>query len=360
MRAAIAILVLLAGASWSSAQGPAPAAPGTPPTPAPSAPQPPAPEPAQRPDQAPQPTQPRQPLAEKYAQRLAALDPSRPEEYYRLGEEIADEVELVEDRRLATSLYVLAATLDIKRGGRPVTASAACVALADLIRNERERRWLVYLSRTLDPRRVPPEWLARAAPTTADSPVYQMAAALGLVRSGHGIQARQLLEKPEVKAGLARLESMLQRMGGGSLFQVTREAQRWPCPECSGGRITKRGNPPDAKICPICKADPGPVISENVFLGQLRFEAVLLQGNQRSWAAQLAADEGAPLRDTDPSTLPVVFEVDPDKPFWRDGQWVPDPSAPRPPPKPAKPADPPASGAPAETADPVPPSSSGS
>jgi hypothetical protein len=72
-------------------------------------------------------------------------------------------------------------------------------------------------------------------------------------------------------------------------------------------------------------------MSEGMFLAQLRFEAILLQGSQRSWAAQLATDHGAPLRDTDPSTLPVVFEVDPDKVLWREGQWVVDPSAPKPP-----------------------------
>jgi len=274
------------------------------------------------------------PVAEVFNDRLEALTPARPADYYLLGEEVAAEASTYADRQLAITLFVLAAELDVRRGGRPVTASAAYIALADVITSERDRRWLLYLARTLDPRRVSPEWLGRIAAPTVESPVYQIATGLGLVRSGHGVQARQMLEKPEVQAAMVRLEPLLRNLGAGTVTQLNREARLWPCPDCSGARIIKRGNPPEAKICNHCKGDPGPSLTESAFLGQLRFEALLLQGNQRSWAAQVASDGFAPLRDSDPSSLPVVFEVDPAKVVWRGGEWVVDPSAPLPPPKP--------------------------
>jgi hypothetical protein len=295
-----------------------------------------APPAAQAPDAQPSDTGPvpGKPLSEKFNDKLEQLSPSRPEEYYLLGEEVAAEVATYNDRQLAITLFVLAADLDLRRNTRPVTASAACLALADVIKSDRDRRWLIYLSRTLDPRRVTPEWLARPAPATSESPVYQVATALGLVRSGHGVQARQMLDKPEVKEALDRLEPILRNLGGGSVAQLTREAMLWPCSECSNARVIKRGSPPEVRICPRCKADPGPQLTEEQFLGQLRFESMLLQGNQRSWAAQALSDNAAPLRDSDPSTLAIAFDVDTAKVLWRNGQWVVDPNAPPPPPKP--------------------------
>jgi hypothetical protein len=315
-RTSAAVLLLFsAHAAGQTAPAPAP----TPPPPAPAT--------------AAQPQPATKPVAEVFNDRLEALTPARPVDYYLLGEEVAAEASTYADRQLAITLFVLAAELDLRRGGRPVTASAAYIALADVITSERDRRWLLYLARTLDPRRVSPEWLGRIAAPTVESPVYQIATGLGLIRSGHGVQARQMLEKPEVQAALVRLEPLLRNLGAGTLTQLNREAKLWPCPDCSGARVIKRGNPPEAKICNHCKGDPGPSLTESAFLGQLRFEALLLQGSQRSWAAQVASDGFAPLRDSDPSSLPVVFEVDVSKVLWRGGQWVVDPSAP-PPPKP--------------------------
>ena len=311
--------------------------------------------PVSMPEPEPAPPTPPQPLALRFADRLHTLTPTRPEDYYLLGEELAPEVATSDDRQLTVTLYVLAAHLDIQRSTRPLTASAACVALADLIKSERDRRWLIYLARTLDSRRVQPEWLARTSPPTIDSPVYQIATALGLVRSGHGVQARQMLEKPDVQSALERFEPIMKNLGGGSLATLNREASLWPCPQCNNTRMTRRGNPPEVKLCTSCRGDPGPQLSEAVFLAQLRFESLLLQGTQRSWAAQALADGAAPLRDNDPSTLPVVFDVDPARVLWRNGQWVNDPSVP---PRPASQMPgPPASSEPKTTA---PPSDSGS
>ena len=48
---------------------------------------------------------------------------------------------------------------------------------------------------------------------------------------------------------------------------------------------------------------PGPQLSEEELIAQLRFEAVLLNGIQRSWSAQMVVDLGATLRDPDPEDL---------------------------------------------------------
>ena len=77
---------------------------------------------------------------------------------------------------------------------------------------------------------------------------------------------------------------------------------------------------------PEIKAPPEPTAEQLATLkselaNQLRIEAVLLQGTQRSWAAQVLSDAGAPLRDLDPAELPGTYAVDPKKVLGRDGQW---------------------------------------
>ncbi len=272
----------------------------------------------------------RVPLRVALDARLGVLTPAAPEAYFLLGEEAADGAVTAEDRQLAAELLVLAMHLDAARGGVKTTAASACLALAELSKSDRDRRWLVYLSRSLDPRRVPPQWLAGEAPATVDSASYQVAALIGLVRSGDGVQARQLLAKEEVRAALQGYDSMLGNLRGGSAARVMREAERWPCTECGNQRVVRRGSPPEPRLCPLCKGDPGAEVSEAEFMGQLLFEALLLQGNQRSWAAQVVSDGGAPLMDADTTTVARVFGVDTRLVLWRNGRWVADPNAPAP------------------------------
>ena len=54
---------------------------------------------------------------------------------------------------------------------------------------------------------------------------------------------------------------------------------------------------------------------------QLRLEARLLHGVQRSWAAQLAADHGLPLDDPDPDELSKVLGFDSHAFIFKDGGW---------------------------------------
>ena len=305
---------------------------------------PPEPEPAQPPD-AEQESRADESIA-KYDARLQALSPANPEAYFLLGEEVADQANDSRAHQLAKELFVLAFDLSRDRAGRASLQAGCCLALAELVKAEHDRRWLVALARTLDPRRVPPEWLSRQTATTTDSAAYQVATVMGLVRSGDGGPARQLLERPEVKAAFDGYDRMMTNMGiTGGAVSIIHEASRWPCPECQNERVIKRGSPPEYKVCPNCGGSPGPELSAHEFVAQLRFESLILQGTQRSWAAQVASDGGAPLMDPDAAGLAAAFDVDPALVLWRNGQWVADPNAPpRPklPPPPLPPVKPPA------------------
>lgn len=298
-------------------------------------------------------------IEQRLRARLEALHPADPRQYYLLGEEVADEAQSPRDQRLAITLFVLAGMLADARGDAD-TAAAACIALADTTRADKDRRWLVGLARRLDPRRVLPMWAPGAASGPTGTTAYQIAVLLGCIRSGEGPAARALLGRSDVAEELSRYDRLLSRLGLiGGVSSIRREADRWPCPECGNLRILKRGRLPsdnDPRRCPNCAGNPGPLLDDKALLAHLRFESLLLQGSQRSWAAQVVTDGGAPLIDPDISSLPEVFRVDPLLVLWRDGVWVADPNAPAPgrPPSP-QPTDP----APSEPQPPTPPAPSG-
>lgn len=291
------------------------------------------------------------PAAEVFAERLTALDPRRPFAYFLLGEEVADRSSLPEYRTLAATLFVLAFELDRAsprdsegvggvggmRGGQ--LAASACLALADTARDPRDRLWLSALSRTLEPSRQRPEWTRPAPPASIDAEGYQVATVVGLVRSGEGGRARQLLKKANVADALARQDSLLSRLGLGGSSAIIRESERWICPECANQRITRKGRPDgvEGRLCLHCAGNPGPRLTREQLLAQLRFESWMLQGVQRSWAAQSVADGGAPLHDPDPEGVAQVFNVDPKALYWRNGRWWHNPDGTTPAPTPVNP-----------------------
>lgn len=291
-------------------------------------------------------------ISARFGPILEHLTPDKPEAYFLLGEEIADGPETTEHRKLAATLFVLAIELDRAKpkGGR--VAASACIALADLTRDDAARRWLTALAESFDPTRTNPEWARSAPPETDDAEGFQVATFMGLVRSGDGNRARQLLNKPGVRSAFMRYDSLLSRLGAGTASGIIRESERWPCPECGNQRISKRLRADgDGRICFHCLANPGPKLSRDELLAQLRVESWILQGSQRSWAAQAVTDDGAPLYDPQPEGLGRVFGVDPRAVYWRNGRWcqTPDcstPAQPAAPPdaKPQPPKPPPATG----------------
>ncbi len=266
--------------------------------------------------------------------RLERLSPSNPELYF----ESAKSSWTLPTTRAAFSwarqLYVLAYHLDRARGGHQL-ASQACLAIAQLNDNEKDRRWLLSLAVLLDRRQVRPEWIRRADESASSQTSYLAATVLGLVRAGEGYAARTRLAEPGVAALLTSYERLLSATGDtGAVRWIEREAGRWPCPECHNQRIVKKGGGKDSivKLCTTCGGNPGPKLNNAALVAQLRFESRLLNGIQRSWAAQAWSDQGAPLRDPDPEELPKQFDVDPERTLWRDGRWVApaDPAPPKP------------------------------
>lgn len=273
-------------------------------------------------------------------ERLQALKPSDPQAYFELGEEVADRADDPGTLALARRLFVLAEHLDRARGGRRIAASS-CLALAELAGRERDRRWLESLAGSIDAASSGPPWVRRAEQSATSQIGYNAATTLGLVRSGDGVRARQALADPATRNLLRSYERLLNASGlPGALRLLEREAERWPCPECHNQRIVRKaggGREPQYRLCTNCGGHPGPALTNADLVAHLRFESQLLSGIQRSWAAQAAADRGAPLRDPNPDDIAPAFDVDPSLCVFRDGSWV-DPTGGRPKAAPSDPA----------------------
>jgi hypothetical protein len=276
---------------------------------------------------------------QRFAPRLSALNPTRPEQYLELGEEVADDARDAADRRLAIELFVLAFELDrgiSKKAAKASTAASACIALAELIPAARDRAWLEAISLTLDPTSVRPKWLTRRSLNSADSTNFQVATVLGLVRAGEGRKAQLLLERREVSRALDASDRLMRQLGiDGGADSIRLLADRWPCPDCSNAGAIRRNRPPspnsppvDYHSCPTCRGYSAPRLSDAQILAQLRFEAILLSGTQDSWTSQIAVDMGSPLQDPDPDGLARFFAVNPALTIWRDGRWSSNPTTP--------------------------------
>lgn len=257
--------------------------------------------------------------------KLAALRPEDPEAYFLLGEEVADGADDEARVHLARTLYVLAFELDRKRGGGASLAASCALAIARVERLERDKRWLTAIASAVDRRYALPDWNVGAVPSISDETAYKAAVVLGMVRSGDGREARRMMDQPGVGDVLRRYERAIGTTGHtGALSRLDKYMQQWPCPECGNSRaVSKPGERGvETRLCPTCRGNPGPRLDEAEYIAQLRFEASLLEGIQRSWAAQVVVDLGAPLRDPDLDEVAPTYDVDVASPFWREGRWV--------------------------------------
>ncbi len=320
---ACAALVLAQG---PAAPGPSPAAPASAPTPSP----PPAPvKPAAPAAEQPDPTTAQAELTRvqsTWKARLEALRPSDPDAYFILAEEVADAAPAdLASRQLASRLYIIAMNLDLARNPtRPALAASACVALADLDPAAGESTWLLALAQRLDPRQSRPQWLTPPASAAPDSVPYRIATALGMIRSGDGIQAKRILSDRAVEPSFRALDRVLRRTTTLSVRDLLREASRWPCPECANQRVVRRQGvaPPEYRICATCGGTPGPDLSPQQLIEHLRVESYLLDVGQRSWGAQTLVDGGVPIVDPEPDSVAKAFSIDPRQTLFRNGVWV--------------------------------------
>jgi len=266
------------------------------------------------------------PVEAQWSERLTALDPSDPESYFLLGEEVADQADHLAETNLAQRLFVLAFELDRRRGAESSLGASVCMALASIERLEERAAWLRALAGALDERYAATDWNVERDIRIDDETGLLAAEVLGLTRAGEGIKAQNILDRhPEVLELLSHYERLLGLSAAGGGIRQLRDAIRfWPCPECKNNRVLPRmgTDPLQYRLCYTCLGNPGPQLTLPELIAQLRFESRLLQGVQRSWAAQVAVDYGAPLRDPDPSDLAPTLEVDPSRPYWRDGRWL--------------------------------------
>ncbi len=242
--------------------------------------------------------------------RLSALHPSRPHEYFELGEEVDAEGGI----RLATELYALTLSMALDTGDAPLGAGA-CVALAGLAETDRERRWLAAVARTIDERFSLPALSAAVTPRV-DEAAARGADVFTFVRAGDGYEARRLLAEPGVRDAIARV------VGDEWLGRLGEQADAWPCAECRNRRfIPDRDARAGERLCPVCGANPGEPLDRAGLIAHLSAEAALLGVEPESWAALLLGGAGEPMHDPDPGEVPARVGVDPGARYWRGGRW---------------------------------------
>lgn len=296
---------------------------------------------------APAPPQPAKQALPNFDTRLAALTPSDPAAYFLLGEELAAEARDATDRTLARHLLVLAYELSQRHGATTTAphdprvperlAASVCLALAAIAENDDQRAWLLAMAAVGEPEDAPGSGTASRVrggigEHVDEATAFDLATAIGLIRAGEGRLAIRLLDRPEIGSLLKKLEGLLTPTGGsGGADRLRRLAERYQfCAECRNRRWTK--DSAGVHICATCNGEPGPAITDDEYLYQLRLESVLLgtsagdghdgEDGLRSWAAQVIVDQGSPLQELDMSRLAEIFGVDKERPLWRGGAWT--------------------------------------
>jgi hypothetical protein len=263
--------------------------------------------------------------ARSFAAELGSLPADDPARCLQLGEEILALARTEGDRDTARRLFTIAYEGARTAGDRPGVQASACVALADTTRFERDRRWLWSIVRLIDPRYAEPDWSRTVERVVSDEAAFRSAVALGFLRSGNGLRAREVLRDERVREVFDWYSGLLTGTGPGDvLTRMDAQAERWPCPECKNERVvrTPEGGLNGPRVrCFTCRGNPGWELSERGLLATLRFESRVLSGVQRSWGAQLAADLGEPLRDPDPAAVADAVGYDPARRVLRDGVW---------------------------------------
>jgi hypothetical protein len=261
--------------------------------------------------------------------RLEGLAPGNPEAYFLLAEEVAQEAIEPEGVALARQLLLSAYHLESRAAGpRGDLLASICLLAAELERVDATAAWLRALAGALDPRHAAIDWNVSAAPAVTGEAALGAVHAISLTLAGEGVQAAELLQRPDVRAVLRRYEALLSVTGlPGGLARLERYARLWPCRECRNTRSTTRVGPdgPETVLCPTCRGNPGPQLAEEEYLALLRFQARLLDGIHESWSAQIITSAGAPLLDPDPGefvrAMSQRYGIDPAAVVYQDGKW---------------------------------------
>jgi hypothetical protein len=139
-------------------------------------------------------------------QRLATLDPSRPQLYREYAEELAEKQRDPEARDAAIRLYAIVAA----RGDEKLRHSAL-LGLISLARSPDEERLFRAAAYLDDPDHDASILTSPAAAqaTTGNKPAAELLSAVKLARQGKGPAAKPLLAKPAVQADAERIASII-------------------------------------------------------------------------------------------------------------------------------------------------------
>ena len=261
--------------------------------------------------------------------RMRSLDPvdeasaNRAERAFLLAEDVASVTRSPEGMDLARTLYLHAyawAGVPGATGSVPSDRlrAAAVLGMVELETVASTRRWLTGIARALDASLQTRDWTRPVQATRVDPARYDAARVLGLVRAGRGDSAASLLNLATVRDILAREGSIVYGLSGSGnlLGTLDREAAIWPCTRCRNARIVRLDESQNVVVCPACLGNPGPELSLSERIGWLSLESRLLERSQLSWAAQLAADLGEPLREPDADSLLARMKYNPAATQW--------------------------------------------
>ena len=219
---------------------------------------------------------------ERWNERLEALDPMRPYDYLALAEEVADAASSERERQLARELFGLAGALDTERLGR-----SALLALAQFASDRRERERALAAAEIVGGRggllrsfRIEPEQLEA------------LSRAFSFYRRGEGRKALNVLRQADADAVLEEIGDAIP--GGAAGFRAELEAMR------GGGA-----------------ARPDPQSVRRLLL----LELALRQGDGRAVSLDMLLRGDEPLIEIDPGDPAALWQVDPTKPWWRNGKW---------------------------------------
>jgi hypothetical protein len=228
------------------------------------------------------------------AERLAALDPSKPALYRDYAEELRARRRDPEARDMALRLYLTAAWLDRANLGRP--ALLGMISLARSPQEARKFRAALYLidpRTTLETLQAPPASNPAAASDEDTAAARELLRAVRLLRTGKGATARSIIEKPPVEKLLANYNRILSKAefnaAAGQAALERRELRQ-------------------------------------VLLLELELDALLNptaatseQAASLAWSREL---QGAGGKAVPSLSLETLTEFDPRQCIWREGKWV--------------------------------------
>ena len=222
-----------------------------------------------------------------WIERLERLDPSRPMEYFELGEEIANVAEEhSEEQQLALELFALAGQLDFKRLGR-----SSILAIGHFTSNRMQKRRLLDAADLLSPQRLFKS-IGVADQAGGLQAQIEFGRVLAALRLEEWEQARALLESPQVRALLFQHGELLGLDPMSLLLEL------------ESGRVSGTG---DVKR-------------------HLVVEWSILDPSGLDWAVELTVSNGAPLTVIDLGDMQTLLGADVRRPYWRSGGWTESPS----------------------------------